>query len=79
MCIPENARRMVSDIYAASRSGNLPERFRAADVARACPHWKSWNTFLPKHCIEKAGTDTKWFIRHERGLYSLVEISSCIP
>ena len=79
MCIPEKARRMVIDIYAASRAGNLPERFRAADAARACPRWKSWSTFLPKHCVERSGTDTKWFIRHENGLYSLVEIPPCIP
>ena len=64
----------VKDIRKARREGRLPERFRAADVKKACPEWAggTWSTFLPKHRLGKPGGDTAYFLWHEPGLYSLI-------
>lgn len=56
----------------ARRTGKLPKLFSAADAKRACPNWDHWQTFLPKHRTENPGHNTEHFIRHARGLYSVI-------
>ena len=65
--------RFVDDICQARRLGKLPERFRAADVRKACPGWAkgTYSTFLPKHRVGKPKGETAYFERHADGSYSL--------
>jgi hypothetical protein len=67
--------RFVNDIRQARRRGALPERFRAADVRRACPGWadRTYAVFLPKHRRGNPAGYTEYFDRHPDGHYSLIE------
>ena len=66
--------RFVEDIRQASRRGKLPERFRGADVRRACPGWakQTYTVFLPKHRLGNPGGYTAYFRQHTDGSYSLI-------
>ena len=68
----EGIGRMVQCIRRARRTRKLPKQFRAADAKRVCPDWDHWQNFLPKHRKRNPGCNTEHFIRHERGLYSLI-------
>ncbi len=66
--------RLIADIHRARNLGKLPERFRAADVKKACPGWAegTYTTFLSKHCVGNPDGCTEYFERHAVGLYSLI-------
>jgi len=66
--------RFVQDIRAARARGDLPERFRPADVRRACPGWANhtYGVFLPKHRRGNPGGYTEYFLQHADGFYSLI-------
>ena len=65
--------RFVVAICRARKLGKLPERFRAADVRKACPGWAkgTYSTFLPKHRVGNPDSETAYFERHADGSYSL--------
>lgn len=65
--------RFVVDICRARSRGKLPERFRAADVRKACPGWAepTYTNFLPKHRVGNPGGYTAYFEQHADGSYSL--------
>jgi hypothetical protein len=65
---------LVEDIYAARSAGRLGERFRPADVRRACPGWAehTYGVFLPKHRLHNPGGYSAYFQRHADGTYSLL-------
>jgi hypothetical protein len=67
--------RFVEDIRSAIRRNALPERFRAADVRRACPGWAdhTYGVFLPKHRRGNPGGYTEYFMQHSDGSYSLIK------
>ena len=67
--------RLIRCLRRARRDGRLPKRFRAADAWKACPEAaeSTFRTFLPKHCIGNPGRDSVLFVRHARGLYSLID------
>ena len=66
----------VDCIRRVRRKGTLPERFRAADVRKACPCWceTTYSNFLPKHRVDNPGGYTAYFERHEDGSYSLIDV-----
>ena len=66
--------RFVEDILRARRKGQLPERFRAADLKKACPGWAdpTYSVFLPKHRLGNPGGYTAYFRQHADGSYSLL-------
>ncbi|WP_156077286.1 hypothetical protein [Saccharothrix sp. NRRL B-16314] len=66
--------RFVEDIRRARSQGVLPERFRPADVQKACPGWAdaTYHVFLPKHRLGNPGRYTSYFRRHDDGRYSLI-------
>jgi hypothetical protein len=66
--------RLMQDIYAARRDGRLPERFKPADVRRACPGWAdhTYGVFLPKHRLGNPGGYTAYFRQHPDGMFSLL-------
>ena len=66
--------RFVADICRARSLGKLPERFRAADVKKACPGWDNgtYTNFLPKHRIGNPGGYPPYFKQHADGSYSLL-------
>ena len=68
-------KRFINDIRQARSLGKLPERFRAADVRKACPGWakQTYSSFLSKHCVGNRGGDTEHFRQHAPGLYSLID------
>ena len=68
--------RFVEDIRQARTQGTLPERFRSADVRRACPGWadRTYGVFLPKHRVGNPGGYTPYFERYEDGSYSLIDL-----
>ena len=65
----------VEDIRQAKRQGKLPERFRNADVRKACPGWaeRTYTNFLSKHRIGNSGDYTEYFKQHADGSYSLTD------
>jgi hypothetical protein len=66
--------RFVEDIRRARAEGRLGERFRAADVRRACPGWaaRTYSVFLPKHREGNPGGYTAYFQQNSDGSYSLL-------
>jgi hypothetical protein len=66
--------RLMNDIRSAARRGDLPARFRPADVRAACPGWaeQTYRVFLPKHRRGNPGGYTAYFERNEDGTYSLI-------
>ena len=66
---------IVGKIRRAIEQGTLSERFRAADVRRACPGWdyRTYNNFLPKYRLGNPGGHAVYFKRNPDGTYSLVE------
>ena len=64
---------IIVNICRARSRGRLPERFRAADVRKACPERAkgTYSTFLPKHRVGNPGGYTAYFERHADGSYSL--------
>ena len=65
---------VVREIGLAIRQGRLPERFRAADVRRACPGWdyRTYNNSLPKYRLGNPGGHKVYFRRNRDGTYSLL-------
>ncbi len=63
----------IVDICRARSRGRLPERFRAADVRKACPGWaeRTYTNFLSKHRVGNPSGYTAYFERHADGSYSL--------
>ena len=61
-----------SALYAAVKSGRLPEPFNAAMIERACPGWAqmTYSVFPAKHAVGN-GSTTELFVRDGRGLYRL--------
>jgi hypothetical protein len=61
--------RFVGEIRRARAEGRLGERFRAADVRRACPGWASrtYSVFLPKHRERNPGGNTAYSGRTATG------------
>ena len=74
-CDSEVVSRLVEEIRLARRRGDLPERFRPADVRRTCPGWadRTYGVFLPKHRRGNPVGYTEHFVRHPDGSYSLIE------
>ena len=70
--------RFVVDVCRARSLGRLPERFRAADVRKACPGWaeRIYTNFLPKHRVGNSGGYTAYFEQHADGPYSL-NVTAC--
>ena len=66
----------VEDIRRAIGQGDLPERFRSADVRKACAGWadRTYTNFLPKHRIHNPGGYTEYFKQHADGSYSLIDL-----
>jgi hypothetical protein len=66
--------RFLEAIRRARRVGVLPERFRSADVRRACPSWAdhTYGVFLPKHRRGNPGGYTEYFEQHDDGSFSLI-------
>jgi hypothetical protein len=64
-------KRLAREIYSAVRDGRLQEPFAPEDVRKTCPGYarSTPGTFLPKHCVGKPGSDTKWFERTATGRY----------
>jgi hypothetical protein len=67
--------RLMLGIDAARRNGRLPERFRPADVRRACPGWADHTYGLPKHRPGNPGGYTAHFRQHADGTFSLLPAS----
>ena len=67
--------RLVADIRRARAQGRLPDRFKPADVRRACPGWAdhTYGVFLPKHREGNPGGYTAYFRQHSDGTYSLLQ------
>jgi hypothetical protein len=67
--------RFVEDVRRARAAGALPDRFRPADVRRACPGWAdhTYGVFLPKHRRGNPGGYTGYFEQHDDGSYSLIK------
>jgi hypothetical protein len=65
----------LNDIRGAVHRGDLPARFRPADVRRACPGWarNTYGVFLPKHRRGNPGGWSELFERHADGTYSLLQ------
>jgi hypothetical protein len=66
--------RFVEDIGHARVAGVLSERFRPADVRRACPGWAdhTHGVFLPKHRRGNPGGYTEYVEQHDDGSFSLL-------
>ena len=66
---------VVEKIRRAIEQGTLPERFRAADVRRACPGWdyRTYNNSLPKYRLGNPGGHPVYFRRNADGSYSLLD------
>lgn len=66
---------IVEEMRRAIERGALPDRFRAADVRRACPGWdyRTYNNFLPKYRLGNPGNHAVYFRRHPDGSYSLLD------
>ena len=69
--------RFVEDIRRARAAGRLGERFRAADVRRACPGWaaRTYSVFLPKHREGNPGSYTACFRQNRRQELQLAELT----
>lgn len=54
--------------------GRLGERFRPAEVRRACPGWAdyTYGVFRPKHRLGNPRGYTAYFRQHPDGSYSLL-------
>jgi hypothetical protein len=65
---------LVADIRRALMNGQLADRFRGADVRRACPGWANhtYTNFLSKHRVGNPTRQHAYFVRHEDGTYSLL-------
>lgn len=68
------ARKIISTIRRAHKSGLLPELFRSSDFRSACPgfSYATYSTFLPKHRQGNPDHNTELFEQIERGLYKLI-------
>jgi hypothetical protein len=69
--------RFVEDIRQARVQGRLPDRFRPADIRKACPGWAehTYGVFLPKHRVGNPGGYTPYFEQHDDGSYSLIDLN----
>jgi hypothetical protein len=62
---------LATRIYAAARSGDLAEPFKAAMVKRACPGMKNntYSSFLSNHAEGNPNANTELFVRVRPGSY----------
>ena len=61
--------KIVPQLRRAQEEGGLEERFRVEDARRVVPECPKW--LLSDHRHGNPEGRPVWFVRHERGLYSL--------